>query len=202
MRYTGTHLATQGIPTVSVRDGQEGDAVFCHSGGVVGRSIRVGQYLKHYPKDDRYYNHIAWLDNPVKDKQGNVTDWYVGQAVAHGVTHTALLSEVSLKNGQPYGDHEIVPLSAFPTIIPRIGINREILLETLRQQIGLEYGFLTIGSEVVNILSPSFLDIDFRKDKTWICSALYSYGLLSAGGYVSGDVYQIFPAQVAQMANR
>src|ERR1035441_5071252 len=36
------------IPTISIKDGQAGDAVFCHSTGLVGRAIRIGQWIRHF----------------------------------------------------------------------------------------------------------------------------------------------------------
>jgi hypothetical protein len=183
------------IPTISIKDGQAGDAVFCHSTGLVGRAIRIGQWIRHFGVY-KTWNHIGWLDEAVT-VQGVTVDWKVGQAVSRGVTNTALLSKIA-----PGGKFEIVPMTAFPTVVPNDHLAREILLATLRSQVGVEYGFLTIASIIINILTPKFLHIDFRAENTWICSAVYSWGLHSGGGTVTGDVYQRLPAEVAQSADK
>ena len=122
-----------------------------------------------------------------------IIDWHIGQAVAQGVTTCSLLS------GR--GEHEIVSLDSFPTIIEGDTVNRPAHLATLRSMVGDKYGWLTIGSEIFNIVTPQFFSLDFRRNRTWICSALYSYGLLSGGGFIEGDVYQVMPAEVASWAN-
>ncbi|MDA4133157.1 MAG: hypothetical protein OK454_08555, partial [Thaumarchaeota archaeon] len=93
---------------------------------------------------------------------------------------------------------EIVSLDAFPTIVPGSSLNRVAHLTSLRAEVGVKYGWLTIASVVVNILTPKWVRLDFRRDQTFICSGLYSWGLHSAGGLIEGDVYQVMPAQVAE----
>lgn len=184
------------IPVIHMADAKAGDAVFCDSGDLIGSAIQLGQKLKRFAPEYRKWNHVAWLDTPVLAPNGEgIVDWHIGQAVGHGVTNSSLLSTVA-----PHGQHEIVSLDSFPTIIEGDTVNRPAALATLRMMVGDDYGWLTIGSEIFNILTPQFVHVDFRRDKTWICSALYSYGLLSGGGFIEGDVYQVMPAQVASWA--
>jgi hypothetical protein len=199
-------LREQGIPTIDLSQAKAGDAVFCHSSNLFGKAIRFGQWILRLPY--RTWNHIAWLDRPVYAADGvTITDWYVGQAIARGVDIDHLLSTVS-----PHGEHEIVPLNAFPRLEPAglyltgadpqdwTEVDRQMVLVELRSQVGDKYGFLTIASEIFTILTPKFLRLDFRRSNTWICSAVYSWGLHAGGGLVEGDVYQRLPAQVAGSA--
>ena len=152
-----------------------GDLVFCHSKGVVAWGIRLAQRLAREP--DWQINHCAVLDN-----DGPGTPWRVIQAEAHGVTNFRKLSEVA-----PGGTYEVVPLPQ--------SVDRDTLLAFARQEVGARYGFLTIASIVLTLLSPRFLDI--RTHGSWICSALAGESL-RAGGWVRHwpDVYQVTPAQL------
>ena len=187
--------ASTTIPTVSLSDTRVGDAVFCHSTGMIGKAIRLGQRLHGFAPEYRVWNHIAWLDEPIYEG-GKIVDWHVGQAIGKGVDNTHLLSSVA-----PGGHYEIIPLDAFPTIDGK-PLNRDRVIDTLRAEVGQEYGYLTIAAEVFNILTPEAINIDFRKDGTWICSGLYAYALHAGGGAVRGDLYHVMPAEIARLASR
>jgi len=66
-----------------------------------------------------------------------------------------------------------------------------------------EYGFLTILSIAVTLLSPRFLRVDFRRQGTLICSALVALSL-HAGGWLArvGDFYQVSPGSLEQLLVR
>jgi len=110
-------------------------------------------------------------------------DWVVGQAEARGVTLGATLATVA-----PGGSYEIVPVPA--------GVDRAKELEFLRAQVGRRYGFVTIASILITILTPVFLNV--MASDTWICSAVTAEGL-RAGGWIHNwpDIYQVNPAQLA-----
>lgn len=156
-----------------------GDLVFCHSKGIVGRAIRLGERLRFRSGD--FYNHVAVLDRPTPDGK----DWYVIQAEARGVTSDKLLSSVS-----PGGSHIIVR--------PPASVNAADQMEFVRAQVGQEYGFLTILSIAIGIILPRFIRMpSFREDETWICSAIQGEGL-RAGGWVHNwsDIYQVVPSEL------
>lgn len=151
---------------------QAGDLVFCHSSGIVGRAIRLAERLRWRPGS--FYNHVALLSEAVGD------DWRVIQAEGKGVTDTALLSSVV-----PGGTYAVFTCPA----------DRAKVLEFAHAQVGRRYGFLTIASIVVTLLSPQFLNV--MLPDTWICSAVAAESL-RAGGWLRNwdDIYQVSPAQL------
>ena len=153
---------------------QPGDLVFCHSKGIIGRAIRLGEWLRW--RGGSHYNHVAILD------EWQLTGWTVIQAEARGVTRGALLSDVA-----PGGSYVIV--SAPPDA------NRADLLSFARAQVGTRYGFLTIASLIVTILTPVFFNV--MAPGSWICSAVAAESI-RCGGWIHNwpDVYQVTPAQL------
>jgi len=63
-------------------------------------------------------------------------------------------------------------------------------------QVGVKYGFLTIVAIAVNLYTPSFIHIDFRKDGTWICSAVANEAS-RFGGLIRQwrNIYGVSPAE-------
>jgi len=151
-----------------------GDLVFCHSSGIIGRAIRLGEWIRF--RRGSFYNHVAMLYKQTPDG-----DWLVIQAEAHGVTNTGLLSTIA-----PGGSYVVCANPA--SSVPRAG-------GFMAQQVGAKYGFLTIASLIVTILTPVFFS--FRMPNTWICSAV-SAESLRVGGWVRNwaDVYQVTPSQL------
>ena len=191
-----TFATDTNIQTISLAEAKAGDAVFCHSTNIFGKAIRYGQKLHGFAPEFRVWNHIAWLDEPILDASGKLVDWQVGQAIAHGVDDSHRLSTIA-----PGGKYEIVSMDSFPTITGK-PIDRESALATLRSQVGKRYGYATIAAEVFDILTPHFLNIEFRQDDTWICSALYLWGLHSGGADIGDvDVYHGMPAAVALLSS-
>lgn len=185
-------LREAGVPTITPQQGRPGDAVFCSGTGLVDRAIQLGQKLRRLGPYTKW-NHVAWLDHPVLDDSGAIMDWVLGQALSGGVEIGQLLSARGL-------GIEIVPLEAFPVLVAGETLDRDRHLANLRAEVGDKYGFLTIASVVVNILTPKWVRLDFRRSSTWICSGLFSWGLHGAGGLIESDVYQIMPAEVAKSA--
>jgi hypothetical protein len=164
-------------PVISLTQAQAGDLVACTSADVVGRMIRVAEWLKPSWRAGSDVNHYAWLDHQTVDGE-----WIVGQAEAHGVTCNARLSTVA-----PGGSYVIQQLPA--------ECDRARVLEFLRGEVGSHYGFLTIASIAVTIAAPKFVNV--MVPGTWVCSALIAEGL-RAGGWLHrwGDIYQVSPAQL------
>lgn len=164
------------MATIPLEAATAGDLVRCHSKGMVSRAIRWGEWLRWRRGSE--WNHFAWLDH---DEAG----WIVGQAEGHGVTCDKTLASIA-----PGGTYEIVPLPP--------GVDRAKVLEFLRAQVGRPYGFLTIVSIVITLISPKFLNV--MLPDTWICSAVVAEGL-RAGGWIHNwpDVYQVTPAQLSDV---
>lgn len=154
-----------------------GDLVFAHGKGFISWAIRFMQGIRS-PKVDAHWNHVAVLDHLDADNK-----WVVVQAAGKGVEH-AYLEDVA-----PGGTYEVVacPSSADPKKV----------VEFACSQAGEHYGFLTIASIVLNIITPK--RIALRKPGTWICSALAA-GALWYGGWPDvqrlADLYQCSPADL------
>jgi len=144
-----------------------GDLVFFDSPGEVSALIRLAQRIRW--RGDK--NHVAWLDR--QDPDGR---WVVGQAEGRGVTTDKWLE---------LGPNDVVVRLPFAT-------NRDLVLAFARAQVGRRYGFLTIASILVTLLTPGFVDV--MLPNTWICSAVVAESLRFGGWYHSwGDVYQVAP---------
>jgi hypothetical protein len=156
---------------------KQGDLVFCHNTDIVSRAIRWGEWLR-FRKGD-YYNHVGTLDVQVPQSD----DWFVIEAIGHGVTNLGRLSSLV----KPGGTYTIVPAPD--------GVNTDKQMEFLNEQVGDHYGFLTIASIITTLLSPAFINV--MLPNTWICSALAAEAL-RAGGWIHcwPDLYQVNPAQL------
>jgi hypothetical protein len=162
-----------------------GSLVFCHSKGIIGRAIRIGEWLRYRRGDT--YNHVAILDEYVAPSDADPY-WTVIQAEAHGVTRGARLDTVA-----PGGFYCIVQ--------PPAGADPEKVLEFARSQVGRRYGWVTIASVIVTLLVP-FRFFDVMWPDTWICSAVGAECLRAGGWFRSWpDVYQVLPSELwEQMA--
>ena len=153
---------------------EPGDLVFCHSSGMIGRGIRIAQWIAG---DRCVYNHVA-----IVDRQAPGGDWYVIQAEAAGVTDDKLLSTIT-----PGGYHEIVP--------PPEHVNPDDILDFARAQVGDPYGFLTDASIALTLVTPTFFNV--MRPWSWICSALAAESLRYAGWLHNWpDAAQVTPAQL------
>ena len=151
-----------------------GDLVFCHSTGIMGKAIRLGEWIRF--RKGSAWNHVAVLDRQVDEK------WYVIQAEAHGVTNDKTLDSIA-----PGGRYQVVS--------PPAGCDRTRLLSFAQSQVGSKYGWLSILSLVFDLLTPDWFPAVRRKN-TWICSAL-SMECCRAAGWIHSwnDIYIVTPAQ-------
>ena len=151
-----------------------GDIVFCHTTGVLGKAIRVGEWLRF--KRGSEWNHVAIIDRI----ENGVP--YIIQAEAKGVTSDKPLDSIA-----PNGHYIIVKQPE--------GIDRFKTLEFARAQVGKPYGFLTIAFLVIDILTPNWFPA-FRRKRSWICSALVMESLRYGGWFHDwDDIYIVTPAQ-------
>ena len=134
------------------------------------RAIRIAEWLqwmrhalwvftttgKWTPRDSgNDFNHVAIVDEVF----GDVV--YVIQAESRGVTgkkhHRRVLEDVS-----PGGTYEIVK--------PPSKASRARILAFARGEVGSSYGFFTIASDAINVVTPGWMT--FRWTASWTCSAL------------------------------
>ena len=152
-----------------------GTLVFAHTTGIMGRIIRLGERIRW--RSGAFYNHVAIVDRIEGDKV------FIIQAEARGVTNTATLNEVA-----PGGKYLLVNLP--------IGIDPSQVIEFARQQVGSQYGWWSIISVAIDIITPSWFP-SVRRPGTWICSAL-SGESLRCGGWIHDwpDIYLVTPTQL------
>ena len=159
-----------------------GDLVFCHSKGLVGAAIRLGQWVRNPSKGWWQYNHVAVIDGWDDERQ----DFTVIQARAAGVTRGDHLSSID-----PGGFYEVLPFPKAASVSDFVFF--------LRHQVGDKYGFFTDVCIGLNVLTPKVIKFDIRHDGTWICSGVASGGLWFAGWEPIADVpdiYQVTPSEL------
>ena len=76
------------------------------------------------------------------------------------------------------------------------GVNRQRAIDFANRVIGTKYGVLTIISIAFNLLTPSEVRVDIRRDGTLICSAAVARALEHGGWWCPVDPFQITPAQI------
>jgi hypothetical protein len=153
-----------------------GDLIFCHSTGIMGRIIRLGERIRF--RKGVQWNHVALVDRMMEDG-----DFLVIQAEAKGVTKDKRLSTIA-----PGGRYQVVRLP--------VGVSRQKVLDFAHEQVGSRYGWLTILSIAIDILTPFWVP-SFRTRNSWICSAV-SAEALRAGGWIHQwpDVYLVTPTML------
>ena len=152
---------------------QAGDIGFAHTKGILGRLIRLGEWLKGRGSE---WNHCFVIDRITEEGA------YIIQATLRGVTDSALLSDVA-------------PGGTYITFSPPC--DREKLLEFAKAQVGARYSFLTILSIAIDIVSwnwvPSLMN-SYRQ--SWVCSGLLCEGM-RYGGWLHEwvNIYTVTPQQ-------
>lgn len=156
---------------------QPGDIGFARTGGVMGKLIRIGEFLRG--KRGSQWNHQFAVSDKV-DSDGMP---FIIQATLRGVTDTARLD--SLKKGG----------GRYLTQPPPDAVDRHEFLVFLKSQVGTEYGFFTILAIAIDIVTwdwfPSFRG---ARKSSWICSALINEGMRFAGWlHQWPDIYTVTP---------
>jgi len=153
-----------------------GDIGFARSTGIMGRLIRVGEWLKF--RKGSSWNHMFIVDRVVDEVP------YIIQATLKGVTNTMMLEDVA-------------PGGKYITMPPPDCVMRDELLVFARRQVGLRYGYWTIVAIALDILTWQWFPA-FRgaRKSSWICSALGCESLRYGGWlYDWIDIYCVTPAQ-------
>ena len=156
-----------------------GSVGFCHSKGLVGRAIRLGERLRFRRGD--FWNHV-FIVSDEHDAQGRQL---VIQAVGRGVTGDSPLITVA-----PGGKFEIATLPE--------EVDLDFILEFAKGEIGAEYSWLAILMNAVRCLLPTWVPLPrLRTVSSWICSALGAEAL-RFGGWLHRwpDIYDVNPAEL------
>ena len=159
-------------PIRSSMDPVVGDIAFARSNGIMGRMIRLGEWLRW--KHGSKWNHVCFVSRI----EGGVA--YVIQAEPKGISNDKPLSSI--------GEYL---LNSLPD-----GTDAKKVLEFATKQVGMKYSFLSIISLIADILTPNFFPA-VRRDNTWICSTLVAESLRYGGWFHDwGDIYCVTPAQL------
>ena len=155
---------------------EPGDIVFAHSNGIMGKAIRLGEWLRF--RRGSHWNHVCFIDR-VEDGVP-----YVLQAEPHGVTTDKTLDSV--------GTYLLLP--------PPGGCDPAKFMYFARQQVGDRYGWLMIAALALDIVTPAWFPtfhLASRRKSAWICSVLTAESLRFAGWYHPWpSIYMVTPSQV------
>jgi len=157
---------------------QPGDLVLAHNKGAFATLIRFGQWLRPSWRKYKKWNHAAMVINTTSGIKC-VQMGRLGQ--------TCWIEDVA-----PRGYTEIRPRPA--------NVDRVRAVDYALRQVGVKYSVATILSIALNLITPSWLRFDFRRNGTaLICSALVARSWEHGGWDVPGDYdpYQVTPAQLA-----
>lgn len=161
---------------------QPGDIVLCHSSGVLPWLIRVFERLRYRKGSEPRWNHAAMLVYPAADNvPGEFEDWCVIEAEVHGVQYAWLSS---------MGEHIVLD-----SRLDQRG--RDLAVAYANVALGSNYGFLTIASIIVNLLTPAIWQV--TRPGTFICSGLVAHAL-EHGGYffpLKWETDEVMPADLA-----
>ena len=157
-----------------------GDVVFAHSNGIIGRGIRFAEKVRW--RRGSHWNHACILWH--KDSND---EWWVIQADIRGVNAAKLTSV-----GEFY-------IQGLPE-----GVDAERVIKFHESQMGSKYSILSILSILIDIITPNFFP-EFRRDRTWVCSALVAEGLRAGGWFTEksnwGSIYTVTPSQLFDSMN-
>lgn len=155
---------------------QPGDIVFAHSNGIMGKAIRLGEWLRF--RRGSHWNHVCFIDRVVDGVP------YVLQAEPSGVTVDKTLDSVG----------------AYLLMEPPKGVDRTQVMFFARQQVGYHYGWLMILALAVDIITPAWFPtfhLASKKKPSWICSVLSAEALRFGGWFHQWpSIYQVTPSQV------
>lgn len=152
-----------------------GDIILCHSSGILGKLIRIGERIRD-PRKSAKWNHAA----VVLDNNGSIME-----ALKHGI---------SLGNISAYPDHEVISNNFTQ---PQV----EDLLRYAKAMQGVPYGYLTIISIALDLLLPFIAH--FRSGKTLICSEFAAKTWEHAGWICPKiDTSHVMPSDLDKWLNK
>lgn len=158
-----------------------GDIGFARTKGFMGRLIRLGEWLKFRSCD---FNHTF----VVVSTGLSYNDTWIVQAELRGVSLRRL--------------SEILPdASEIHIIHPPKGVDGLKVAEFALRQLGDPYGLVTILCIALDITTPDWF-LEFRRNWSWICSALTGESLRYAGWLFDfKDIYTVTPTELWKAVN-
>jgi hypothetical protein len=162
---------------ITTNNPQPGDIVWCRTAGVMGKLIRLGEWIKFRKCA---YNHECIVSDI--DETGAV--WVI-QATMRGIVRSPLAT--------------LTPGGSYITMAPPPECDRAKIVEFMKAQLELhiKYGILTILAISIDILSYQWVPAFQRASKaTWICSAVSEEAQRYAGWlYPWLSIYTVIPEQ-------
>ena len=160
-----------------VYQAKPGDAVLARTATIYGKLIRAGQAIRWW--QGHGWNHMAIV---VKvDPDGTV--WCLQM--------TKQCTLVKIEDVAKNGHVKIVPIPA--------DLDVDHVIKYAYAQLGIDYGVATIGSIAINLALPRFLNFDFSRTGTLICSTLVARSWEHGGWLCPTDAGQITPGQFDQL---
>jgi hypothetical protein len=153
---------------------QPGDIGFAHNRGIMGKLIRVGEWLQLRNSE---WNH-AFVVSRVVDGVP-----FIIQATLKGVIESPLRT--------------VAPGGSEITFAPPAGVDRDKVVAFAQSQLGNEYGVLTIAAIAIDIVSWNWVpSLRGARKQSWICSGL-TCEALRFGGWLHDwiDIYDVTPQQ-------
>lgn len=153
---------------------EPGDVGFAHNAGVMGKLIRVGEWLQLRNSE---WNHEFIVSRVVDGVP------FIIQATLKGVIESPLRT--------------VAPGGTYITFAPPDGTDRAKVVEFARSQLGLHYGVMTILAIAIDIVSWNWVpSLRGARKQSWICSGLSSEAL-RYGGWLHEwiDIYDVTPQQ-------
>jgi Permuted papain-like amidase enzyme, YaeF/YiiX, C92 family len=155
---------------------KRGDTGYAKTNGFLGLLIRVGERLK-WRKGEVNHAFIVVTEGDSYDEV-----WII-QATLKGVVKSRLSELIaSAQVVEIYGQPE--------------GVYAERVAVFAEKQIGKPYGILSDLCIALDILTPDWF-IEFRRNWTWICSAMSGEAMRFGGWYLDvADIYCLTPQQL------
>ena len=156
---------------------EPGDLVLAHSKGAFATLIRFGQWLRPSWRPGRKWNHAAIVVSVEGEKI---------ECVQMG------------RHGERVPIAEVAPHGYYTTRkIPQSVDSLRAVCYAL-EQVGIDYSVATIVSIALNLLTPKWMHIDFRRDgDALICSALVARSWEHGGWDCPTNPLDITPAELA-----
>lgn len=173
--HEGTHAAPEGAG-VSPSLWEPGDFFLVHhKKNPISRLIRFGQAIRIHGEDRKYchWNHAVLII----DDEGNTVE-----ALGKGVSR----QHISAYDGVEY---VLVNVKASEP-------DRQQIIDFGQQVVGLQYGFLTIGSIAFSVLTGG--KFIFSMEDQLICSGLVARSQERAGALFNRNPDHIMPADLAK----
>ena len=164
---------------IKLAQAKAGDFILVKESAFLSRMIQLGQRLR-VSSEFCWCNHAALLvgyDN---------TGWKIIESVKNGPQLSAL-------SNYRTGSYKVISSNLDDE-------DRKEAVHFAYKSIGDHYGFLTIASIILNLLTPSSINIDFRRSRTLICSGLVARALEHGGVVLPKDPYSTMPADLAEWA--